>query len=123
LRHALRLLSSSAFRIYPGLGGLRISEIQRREVQRLADDMLAEEKDASTIRNALMPLRVIYRRALEDGDVSVNPTTNLRLPAVEGRRDRIVSPEEASKLLDAPAPIERTNVRRPLTLCRIQRRC
>lgn len=60
--------------------------------------MLSEKKDASTIRNAIMPLRVIYRRALEDGDVAVNPTTNLRLPAVEGR-DRIVSLEEAKKLL------------------------
>jgi integrase len=88
-------------RIYPKLGALRVSEVQRRDVQRLADDMLAEKKDASTIRNALMPLRVIYRRAIEDGIVSVNPTSNLRLPAVEGRRDRIVAPEQAKKLLAA----------------------
>jgi integrase len=88
-------------RVYPSLGPLRVSEVQRRDVQGLADAMLAEHKDASTIRNALMPLRVIYRRALEDGDVAVSPTTNLRLPAVEGKRDRIVSPEEARKLLGA----------------------
>ena len=94
-------------RIYPELGALRVSEVQRRDVQRLADDMLAEQKDASTIRNALMPLRVIYRRALEDGDVAVNPTTNLRLPAVEGKRDRIVSPAEAKKLLAALAEKDR----------------
>jgi hypothetical protein len=104
-------------RIYPELGALRVSEVQRRDVQRLADEMLAEGKDASTIRNAIMPLRVIYRRALEDGDVSVNSTTNLRLPAVEGRRDRIVSPEEASKLLDALAekdrPVGDGSLRRP----------
>jgi integrase len=68
-------------------------------VQRVADDLLAQRRAPSTIRNALMPLRVIYRRALEDGDVAVNPCTGLRLPANRGRRDRIVSPDEAAALL------------------------
>ena len=42
----------------------------------------AEGRDPSTTRNALMPLRVIFRRAVEDGDIAVNPCTHLRLPAV-----------------------------------------
>jgi integrase len=88
-------------RIVPILGGKRLGDVQRRDVQRLADDLLAEGRDSSTIRNALMPLRVIYRRAVEDGDVAVNPTTHLRLPAVRGRRERIASPEEAQQLLAA----------------------
>jgi integrase len=88
-------------RILPILGGKRIGDVQRRDVQRLADDLLAEGRDPSTIRNALMPLRVVYRRALEDGDVAVNPCAHLRLPAVRGRRDRIASPEEAQRLLAA----------------------
>lgn len=86
-------------RIFPELGGKRLGDVQRRDVQRLADDLLAEGRDPSTIRNALMPLRVIYRRAIEDGDVAVNPCANLRLPAVRGRRERIASPEEAQRLL------------------------
>ena len=32
--------------------------------------MLGEGKDPSTIRNAIMPLRVIYRRALSRGEVA-----------------------------------------------------
>jgi integrase len=88
-------------RIVPVLGPVKIGDVQRRDAQRIADQMLAEGRDPSTIRNALMPLRVIYRRAIEDGDVTVNPTANLRLPAVRGRRDRIASPDEASKLLAA----------------------
>lgn len=88
-------------RILPELGGKRVGDVQRRDVQRLADDLLAEGRDPSTIRNALMPLRVIYRRAVEDGDVSVNPCANLRLPAVRGRRERIASPEEGQRLLAA----------------------
>jgi integrase len=88
-------------RIFPELGGKRLGDVQRRDVQRLADDLLAEGRDPSTIRNALMPLRVIYRRAVEDGDLAVNPCTHLRLPAVRGRRERIASPEEAQRLLAA----------------------
>ena len=48
-----------------------------------------------------MPLRVIFRRAIEDGDLALNPTSHLRLPAVRGRRERIASPDEALHLLAA----------------------
>jgi integrase len=93
--------SAIELRILPEFGGLKLAELQRRDVQGLADDLLAAGKDPSTIRNALMPLRVIYRRALQDGDIAVNPCIGLRLPAIRGRRDRIVSPEKAAELLRA----------------------
>ena len=88
-------------RVLPDLGAVRLADVQRRDVQRIADEMLAAGSNPSTIRNAIMPLRVVFRRALEDGDVAVNPTEGLRLPAVRGTRDRIASPDEAAKLLDA----------------------
>jgi integrase len=87
--------------IVPRLGRVRLADVQHRDVQRIADDLLAGGRDPSTIRNALMPLRVIFRRAVEDGDLAVNPCTHLRLPAVRGRRERIASPEEARRLLAA----------------------
>lgn len=85
--------------ILPELGALKLADIQRRDIQRLADELLAAGRDPSTIRNALMPLRVIYRRALEDGDVAVNPCAGLRLPAARGRRERIATPEKAAAML------------------------
>jgi integrase len=99
----------AALRLYilPELGARKVADVQRRDVQRLADDLLAVGRDPSTIRNAVMPLRVIYRRALEDGDVAVNPCAGLRLPASRGRRDRIVSPEQAATLLSALATGDR----------------
>lgn len=48
-----------------------------------------------------MPLRAIYRRAIARGEVEVNPTTGLELPAVRSKRDRIASPEEAAALIAA----------------------
>jgi integrase len=98
----------SAIRSYRGalrdhvvtrLGAHRLGDVQHRDVQRIADDLLAQGRDPSTIRNALMPLRVIFRRAVEDGDLAINPCSHLRLPAVRGRRERIASPEEAEQLL------------------------
>jgi integrase len=90
--------------VLPVLGGARLGDIRRRDVQRLADELLAAGASPSTIRNALMPLRVIYRRAVADGDVSVNPCTAIRLPAVRSTRERIAAPEEATQLLVALPP-------------------
>ena len=87
--------------IIPELGAARLSDVRRSDLQDLADRMLAGGSDPSTIRNALAPLRAIYRRALSRGDVAVNPTSGLELPAVRGRRDRIASPAEATELLRA----------------------
>jgi integrase len=88
-------------RILPDLGGIRLSDIARRDVQYLADRLVGEGLDASTVRNALMPLRAICRRAVARSELVVNPTSDLELPSVAGRRERIVSPMEASLLLDA----------------------
>lgn len=87
--------------VLPALGGAKLSRIQRRDVQRLVDELLASDADPSTIRNALKPLQVIYRRAIEDGDLALNPCERLRLPAVRGRRERIASPTEAAALIAA----------------------
>jgi len=88
-------------RVLPELGGARLSEIRRVDLQEFADRLCAAGLDASTVRNTLMPLRVIFRRAVARGDLAVNPTTGLELPAVEGRRERIAAPAEAEALLGA----------------------
>jgi integrase len=71
------------------------------DLQDLADRLLAEGLDASTIRNAFLPVRALFRRAVARGEVAVNPTAGLELPAVRGRRERIASPVEAEQLLAA----------------------
>ena len=88
-------------RILPAFGGRKIEDISRADVQDLVDTLLAEGLSPSTIRNALMPLRVVFRRAVARGVVAVNPTTRLELPAQVGRRNRVVSPVEAQILIAA----------------------
>jgi integrase len=87
--------------VYADLGARRLGDVRRQHVQALADRLVAEGKQPSTVRNVLMPLRVVFRRAIRDGVVSVNPTSGLDLPAGGGRRDRFATPAEAAALLAA----------------------
>jgi integrase len=93
--------------IVPELGGVRLAELTRADVQALADRLTRSGASASTVRNALMPLRAICRRAHVRGDINDNPTRGLELPAVRGRRERIAEPREAASLLDALEPRDR----------------
>ena len=88
-------------RIVPALGRRRLSDVARGDLMQLVERMLREGLDGSTIRNTLMPLRLMYRRALAAGQVSVNPTAGLDLPTGSGHRDRIATPADASALLAA----------------------
>jgi integrase len=61
----------------------------------------------STSRNAIMPLRVMCRRARGRSQIPFNPVDGVELPAVRGRRDRVADPVEAAALLDALEPHDR----------------
>ena len=85
----------------PTLAPLLLAEVRRADVQRLVDRMHADGLSGSTIRNKLDPLRVVYRRALEDEKVIRNPTSHLRLPQNTAKARRVVDLELAEQLLDA----------------------
>jgi integrase len=88
--------------LIPTLGHLRLIEVQRRDVQRLVDKMHTTDKlGGSPIRNKLDPLRVLYRRAMQDDEITRNPTEKLRLPALSTKARRVVAPETAATLLEA----------------------
>lgn len=85
--------------VLPDLGGVKLNRLRRRDVQLLADRLLSQGRDPSTVRNCFVPLRTIYRRAIDLGDVSVSPVSGVRLPAPEGTRDRIATPAQAAHLI------------------------
>jgi integrase len=92
---------SLRLRIYPEIGAARFSDVRRVDLQDLVDKLVASGISASTVQCALLPLRAMYRRALQRGEVAVNPTSGLAMPAIRGRRDRIAAPVEGAALLAA----------------------
>jgi integrase len=87
--------------VLPELGGARISEISRVDVQDFVDRMVAAGHAATTVRNAVSTLQLVFGRALDRGELAINPTERLRLPTAQGRRDRIAPPHEAAALIAA----------------------
>jgi integrase len=83
------------------MGRRKLADLRRTDLQDLAERLQAEGLDPSTIQTTLMPLRAICRRALARGEIAVNPTTGLELPAVRSKRDRIAFPIEAASLIAA----------------------
>ena len=72
-----------------------------------ANRLTSEGLSASTVQNTLDPLRVIYRRAIRDEEVTADPTERLELRRPDGRRERIADPTEAAALIAAIAEGER----------------
>lgn len=93
--------------VLPALGDYRLSELRRAEVQALVDELVGDGLAPSSVRNALDPLRAIYRHAIRRDLVVVNPTANLDLPASRSQPVKIAAPSEAKALLDALPPSER----------------
>jgi integrase len=52
-------------------------------------------------------VRVIFRRAIRRDEIAIDPTVEIELPAVRGRRERIAGRAEAAALIDALPEAER----------------
>src|SRR5204863_7523685 len=85
--------------VLPPLGALKLSDVRRGHVQSVVDKLVSEGKSASKVRNAIMPLRLIVRRALERDEITVNPCANVRLPGLGEGRTRAADPGELTDLL------------------------
>lgn len=86
-------------RVLPALGGYKLADIRSTDVQDFADQLIAQGLTPSVIRNTMLPLRVIFGRAVSRGEVGINPVDNVKIPAVRTKSDRVASPEEAAQLL------------------------
>jgi integrase len=88
-------------RILPEIGGARLADVHRPDLQAIADRLAAEGLGPSAVRCTMLPVRAVFRRAVSRGELAVNPCDGLALAAVRSRRDRIAAPEEAEALIAA----------------------
>jgi integrase len=92
-------------RVLPEFGAAKLADVGRRDLQRFVRRLQADGLNASTVQVTLLPLRAIYREAIDEGHVAVNPCDGLKVPRVTRRRERFASPQEAAKLIGAaPEP-------------------
>lgn len=99
---ALRTYKSDFDRfIDSDLGALRIEDIRRGDVQRFVDRLNGLGLSGSRVRGIVTPLQALYRWADRRDMVTIDPTVNLELPALAGRRERVVTPAEAAALIAA----------------------
>jgi integrase len=87
--------------VLPDLGALRLAEVRRRDVQALVDRLVAAGYSGSKVRNAVVPVQAIYRRAMKRELVTHNPAVDLDLPESAGARERAASVAEATALIAA----------------------
>jgi integrase len=83
------------------LGSVRIDQISRGDLNKLARRLTARPLAASTVRNAFASLRVILRVAVSDDDLDTNVTRGMELPSGTGRRMRFLTLDEISRFLNA----------------------
>lgn len=85
----------------PELGGAKLVDVGRPDIQRFVYQLGADGLAPATIRGTILPLRAVFRHAVSIGELLANPATGLQLPAVRSRRDRIATPTEAAALIAA----------------------
>lgn len=109
---ALRTIEGD-LRLYlvPNLGGKLMVGVARGDLQRLVSGWLAEGMSPSKIRSIVNAARVLWRDldliTGHDDQLLIDPTSRLRLPASTGRRERIATPDEACRLIEALQPQDR----------------
>ena len=93
--------------VVPALGRVPVAALTRPLVQGFVDELVRTRSSSSDVRNALMPLRVICRRAVVRGELTVNPTHGLEVPAPRARKPRFAALPEARALISAVSEQDR----------------
>jgi integrase len=68
--------------VFPAIGRKRLSAVTPMDLEKLAHSLGTEKKlSANTVRNALAPVRAIFRKAAKQRLISHDPTSALDLPS------------------------------------------
>ena len=85
------------------LGQLRIDQIKRIHVNRFIEARLKEEVSPRTINLNVIALRVVLKRALEDGLIQRLPTEGLRPLKTTSRKRRLFTAEDLENICKSAA--------------------
>jgi integrase len=86
-------------RLLPDLGHEHLREITLPRLQRHVDKLASDGLAPATITATVTPLRAIYRRARQLGEVHNNPTSGLSVPAIDRRQTRFATVAQIEAML------------------------
>jgi integrase len=86
-------------RVFPTCGDEPLADLARPDWQALVDEQLANGAAPSTVNVAIAAVSALYEHEIGRGRLADNPTRKVKMPAPNGQRDRIASPDEAGRLL------------------------
>jgi len=92
---------SLRLRVLDEIGHERLRELTLPRMQRFVDKLAADGLAPATILATVTPVRAIYRRARQLGEVQANPTSGLSVPAVDRRQTRFATAEQVEAMLGA----------------------
>lgn len=80
----------------------KVGEVRRGDLKSFAAELLAADLSARSVSNVLNPIQAFYRWAIEEDELSYNPSESIDLPAGQSKRaKRIATPSEAAALIEA----------------------
>ncbi|MEK6271393.1 MAG: site-specific integrase [Actinomycetota bacterium] len=88
------------------LGAMKVPDVRRANVQRFADELIAQGLAPGTINNVLDPMRAFYRRAFERDELAYNPTERIDLPDPGGGRPKRIAPASEAAAIIAALAVE-----------------
>jgi integrase len=90
--------------ITPHFGDLRLSSIERVQIQAWLAQLRATGVGSGTVRNAFRVLSSVLAEAAHSKLIAANPATGFKLPAPRREEMRFLTPSEIRRLADAIEP-------------------
>lgn len=86
--------------IIPALGHIQLRELKTNDIQRLYNKMRKEKKAAATIRRNHQIIHGCLEQAVNNKLISWNPAKSTKLPKLDARKIRALTPEEMDRFLE-----------------------
>ena len=104
--------------ILPIIGAVKVSELHRRDANRVIDPVLKRNSPVEAAR-CFEDLRALLRWAVARGDLDRNPMDGMKKPATSRPRERVLSDEEINALWNGlPQSLPRSKAsQRTIKLC------
>jgi integrase len=87
--------------VLPHLGRYRLHEITKRDIRELVAKLRERGLSDSSVKNALDPVRAIYRGAIQSGEVDFDPCDGLTWPKQVRKEVEVVPPAVVEAMLHA----------------------